>query len=62
MEVKFSEICEFREWSQFKDPLYYQCLSGSVVTSRSLTQEVDGSNNLFHKKIIAEFNKFNENI
>ena len=63
MEGKFSEICEFTEWSQFKDPLHYQCLTGSVVTPWSLTQKVEGSNNLFYKKkTVAEFSKFSENI
>ena len=30
-------------WAQFKDPLCYLCLSGTVVVSWSLTQEVAGS-------------------
>ena len=42
-------------WDQFKDPLCYPCLVGYVVISWSLTQEVVGSNNLFHKKFITEF-------
>ena len=30
-------------WDQFKDPVYYLCLVGTVVVSWSLTQEVTGS-------------------
>ena len=31
-------------WSQFKDPVCYLCLVGTVVESWSPTQEVAGSN------------------
>ena len=31
-------------WSRFIDPLFYLCLTGSMVTSWPLTQEVAGSN------------------
>ena len=30
-------------WAQFKDPVSYKCLAGTVVTSWALTQEVAGS-------------------
>ena len=36
-------------WAQFKDPLCYLCLAGTVVASWSLTQKVAGLNNLFNK-------------
>ena len=31
-------------WAQFKDPVSHMCLTGDVVASLSLTQEVAGSN------------------
>ena len=30
-------------WAQFKDPVSYMCLAGTVVASWSLIQEVAGS-------------------
>ena len=33
-------------WNQFKEPVSNMCLSGTVVASCSLTQEVAGSNPL----------------
>ena len=39
-------------WAQFKDPLCYLHLAGTVVESWSLTQEVAGSNNFFKKYTI----------
>ena len=51
--IEFSKISEFREsknhwsmdWDQFKDPLSltHMWLAGTVVSSRSLTEEVAGS-------------------
>ena len=43
--------------SQFNDLLCYRCLTGSVVTSLSLTKKVMCSNNFFHKKIFIEFSQ-----
>ena len=49
-------------WVQFKDPVYHMCLAGTVVASRSLTQEEAGLNPLDHKYIfITEFSEFTEN-
>ena len=56
----FWEFSEF-EWSQFKDPLYYLCLTGTVLKCLSLTQELAGLNTRFDKKeIVTEFNEFAE--
>ena len=30
-------------WSQFKDPVSHMCLAGALLASRSLTQEMAGS-------------------
>ena len=37
-------------WGQFKDPLCYPCLTGSMITSWSLAHEVAGLNNPFNYK------------
>ena len=42
-------------WSQFKYPVCHMCLSGAVVASWSLTQEVAGSN-IF----VTEFSVFSD--
>ena len=44
-------------WGHFKYSLCYLYLVGSVVTPWSLTQEVAGSNDHFHKKIVSEVNE-----
>ena len=33
-------------WGHFKNPFYYLCLTGAMVTSRYLIQEVASLNNL----------------
>ena len=41
---------------QYKDPLCYLTLAGTVVGSLSLTQEVAGLNsNLVYKNLVSEF-------
>ena len=51
-------------WAQFKDPVSHMCLTGTVVESWSLTQEMAGSSpfavmaNIF----VSEFSEFSENI
>ena len=51
-------------WAQFKDPVSYLCLAGTVVASWSLTLKVAGSSpfivmtNIF----VTEFGEFSENI
>ena len=47
-------------WGQLKDPVYYPCLAGCVVTSWSLTQEVAGSDKLFYKNFVTEFYEFGD--
>ena len=34
-------------WSPFKDPVSHMCLAGAVAASRSVRQEVAGSNVLY---------------
>ena len=41
------ELSASMNWIQFKDPLCYLCLTGTVVASWSLPQVVADSNNLF---------------
>ena len=50
-------------WAQFKDPLCYLCLAGTVVAFWSLTQDVAGSSP-FHDVyfFVTEFSEFIENI
>ena len=50
-------------WDPFKDLLPHLCLSGSVITSWCLTEEVAGSNNLvFYKSYGTECAEFSNNI
>ena len=35
------------KWGQYRNPVYYLCLTGLVVASRYLTQKVASFNNLF---------------
>ena len=44
-----------------KDPFCCLCLTGTVVKSWSLPQEVVGSSNLFYKTIGIGFSKYSEN-
>ena len=46
-------------WTEFKDPLCYLCLTDAVVTSFSLSQEVTGSNNLFEIYYFLSLNSAN---
>ena len=47
-------------WGQFKDPLRYMCLHGTVVSSLSLIQEVVGSRLTFYKHFVNKFTEFSE--
>ena len=49
-------------WAQFKDPVSYMCLAGTVVAYWSLTQEVAGSSPFTVKTniFVTEFAEFNE--
>ena len=50
-------------WGQFKDPVCYLCVAGTVVASWPLMQEVVGLNNLFKYNIfVTEISEFTENI
>ena len=51
-------------WAQFKDSISDMCLSGAVVASWSLTQEMEGSNpfTVILNILVTEFSEFNENI
>ena len=68
--TKFSELSIFRDpadywntyWGQFKDPAFYLCLDGCVVTSWSLTQEVAGWNNYIYKKLSLNTFRKNSNV
>ena len=52
------------DWTQFKDPVSHMCLFGAVVASRSLTQEMAGSNpfTVMPNIFFTEFSKSGENI
>ena len=72
MQQEFSEFSKFRksdkslkhDWSRFKDPASHMYVTGTVVASWSLTQDVAGLNpfmgttNIF----VTEFSEFSENI
>ena len=47
-------------YAQFKDPVSHICLAGTVVASRSLTQEVAGSNpfTVMTNIFVTEFSEF----
>ena len=47
-------------WGLFKDPLYYLCAHGAVVSYLSLKQEVAGLGLPFYKNIVNEFTEFSE--
>ena len=47
-------------WGQFKDPLCYLYLHGTVVSSLSLMHEVVGSRLTFYKNFVNEFTEFSE--
>ena len=48
-------------WAQFKDPVSHMCLTGAVVASWSLTEEVSkASNNIYVIFSITEISKFSE--
>ena len=51
-------------WAQFKERTSHVCLSGTVVASWSLTQEVAGSSpfTVMTNIIVTEFAEFSENI
>ena len=49
-------------WGHFKDPVSHLCLSGVVVTSWFLTQDVAGSHPFDDKYLIFIFAEFSENI
>ena len=49
-------------WAQFKDPLCYLCLLGTVVASWTLTQEVAGWQGFdpFYSFFVTELSEFRE--
>ena len=49
-------------WGQFKDPVSYMCLAGTVVVSSSLAQEVAGSSpfTLMTNIFVTEYAEFSE--
>ena len=49
-------------WIQFKDPVFHMCLTGPLVASWSLTQEVAGSSpfTIMTNTFVTEFAEFNE--
>ena len=49
-------------WGQFKDTASHMCLSGVVVASWSLTQELAGLNPFNENILATEFAEFSENI
>ena len=51
-------------WAQFKDPVSRMCLAGTVVASRSLTQEVVGGEGGRFEPFccnVTEFSELSEN-
>ena len=51
-------------WGHFKDPVSHMCLAGPVVASRSLVQDMAGSNHftVMTNIFVSEFAEFCENI
>ena len=51
-------------WAHFKDPVSHMCLTGAVVASLSLTQEVAASSpfTVMTNIFVTEFNEFSEHI
>ena len=51
-------------WGQFKDAVSHTCLTGAVVESWSVTQEVAGWNpfTVTADILVTEFREFNEHI
>ena len=49
-------------WAQFKDPVSQMCLTGTVVASWSLTQEVAGSSpfTVMTNIFVTQFAEFSE--
>ena len=49
-------------WGQFKDPVCYMCISGTVIVPWSLTQEVAGSSpfTVMTNIFVTEFNEFSD--
>ena len=49
-------------WVQFKDDVSHMCLTGTVVASQSLSQEVESRAPLMKNIFVTEFAELNENI
>ena len=51
-------------WAKIKDPVSHMCLTGAVVASWSLTQEVEVLNlfTVMTNIFVTEFSEFSENI
>ena len=51
-------------WNQFKDSVSHMCLTGTVVASWFVTQEVASSNpfTVMTNIFVTEFSEFSENI
>ena len=47
------------DWAQFKDLVSHMCLTGTVVASWSLTQEMEGSipYTIMTNVVVTEFNE-----